>query len=96
MKRNASRTQGYQPRHADQQAHSRRWRGPRLDRDPTLRAKAKRGRRGRKRGSPASFIQHRRPLADRHAGLTGERRQLPGPLVVGDDVEGERVDQIQD
>ena len=29
--------QGYQPRYADQQARARRWRGPRLDRDPTLR-----------------------------------------------------------
>ena len=38
LRRNASRTQGYQPRYADQQAHARRWRGSRLDRDPTLRA----------------------------------------------------------
>ena len=26
-----------QPRYADQLAHARRWRGPRLDRDPALR-----------------------------------------------------------
>ncbi|MCY4110534.1 MAG: helix-turn-helix domain-containing protein, partial [Chloroflexi bacterium] len=34
LKRNASRTQGYQPRYADQQAHARRWRGPRPAPDP--------------------------------------------------------------
>ena len=38
LKRNGSRTQGYQPHYADQQARARRWRGPRLDRDPALRA----------------------------------------------------------
>ena len=37
MKRNGSRTQGYQPRYADQQAHARRWRGSRLERDEVLR-----------------------------------------------------------
>ena len=132
LTRNASRTQGYQPRYADQQAHARRWRGSRLDRDPTLRAqvlprlqqgwspeqvagrlardagrpvishesiyrfidaqirrtnvgawrhflpraKYRRGRRGRKGGSPVSFIQHRRPLADRPASAAD--RQSPG------------------
>ena len=30
LKRNGSRTQGYQPRYADQQAHARRWRGSKL------------------------------------------------------------------
>ena len=39
LKRNGSRTLGYQPRSADQQAWARRWRGPRLDRDPALRAR---------------------------------------------------------
>ena len=132
LKRNGSRTQGYQPRYADQQARARRWRGPRLDRDPTLRrqvltrlqqgwspeqvagrlareagrpvishesiyrfidaqirrtknyawrhylprAKFKRGRRGRKGGSSASFIAHRRPLLDRPA--IAADRQTPG------------------
>ena len=131
LTRNASRTQGYQPRYADQQARARRWRGPRLDRDPTLRAqvlprlqqgwspqqvagrlareaghpvishesiyrfidaqirrtndgawrhslpraKYTRGRR-RKRSSPVTFIQHRRPLADRPAAAAD--RQTPG------------------
>ena len=37
LKRNGSRTQGYQPRYADQQAHARRWRGSRLERDEGLR-----------------------------------------------------------
>ena len=130
--RNGSRTQGYQPRYADQQARARRWAGSRLDRDPRLRsqvlarlaqgcspeqvagrlareagrplishesiyrfiyaqirrtndgawrhylprAKAKRGWRGRRGGSPASFIQHRRPLADRPAAAAD--RHTPG------------------
>ena len=39
LKRNGSRTQGYQPRYADQQAHARRWRGSRLERDEGLRDK---------------------------------------------------------
>ena len=39
LKRNGSRTQGYQPRYADQQAHARRWRGSRLERDDGLREK---------------------------------------------------------
>ena len=39
MKRNGSRTQGYQPVYADQQAHARRWRGSRLERDGPLREK---------------------------------------------------------
>ena len=37
LKRNGSRTQGYQPRYAEQQARARRWTGARLARDPTLR-----------------------------------------------------------
>ena len=39
LKRNGSRTQGYQPRYADQQAHARRWRGSKLERDEVLRYK---------------------------------------------------------
>ena len=39
LKRNGSKTQGYQPRYADQQAHARRWRGSRLERDEALRDK---------------------------------------------------------
>ena len=35
--RNRSRQQGYRPRYAQEQAHARRWRGARLDRDTTLR-----------------------------------------------------------
>ncbi len=132
MKRNGSRTQGYQPVYADQQAHARRWRGSRLERDGPLRekvlsrlgqgwspeqvagrlaldegrqvishesiyrfiysqmarkkdyswrhylprAKSKRGFRGRKGGSPASFIAHRRPLAERPQ--AADDRQTPG------------------
>ena len=132
MKRNVSRTLGYQPRYADQQAHARRWRGSRLERDGPLRekvlsrlgqgwspeqvagrlaldegrqvlshesiyrfiysqmarkkdyswrhylprAKSKRGFRGRKGGSPASFIAHRRPLAERPQ--AADDRQTPG------------------
>ena len=37
MKRNRSRTQGYQHRYAEQQARARRWRGARLTRDAALR-----------------------------------------------------------
>ena len=37
LKRNGSRTRGYQPRYADQQAHARRWSGSRLERDKSLR-----------------------------------------------------------
>ena len=37
LKRNGSRTLGYQPRYANQQAHARRWRGSRLERDGPLR-----------------------------------------------------------
>ncbi|MCY4625497.1 MAG: IS30 family transposase [Chloroflexi bacterium] len=37
LKRNGSRTQGYQPVYADQQAHARRWRGSKLERDSALR-----------------------------------------------------------
>ena len=121
LRRNGSKTQGYQPNYAHQQARARRWCGSRLERDHHLReqvllrlkqgwspeqvagrlaleagrrvishetiyrfiyaqmarkkdyswrhylprAKSKRGWRGRKGGSPASFIQLRRPLAER-------------------------------
>ena len=121
LNRNGSRTQGYRPSYAQQQARARRWRGARLERDDALRdlvlsrlkpgwspeqvagrlaletgakvishesiyrciyvqlarkkdytwrhylprAKSKRGWRGRRGGSPASFIQLRRPLAER-------------------------------
>ena len=37
LKRNGSSTQGYQPVYANQQAHARRWRGSRLERDSDLR-----------------------------------------------------------
>jgi len=132
LKRNRSRTQGYQPVYAHQQTRARRWAGSRLDRDSALRdhvlvrlqagwspeqvagrlrheagrcilsyetiyrfvyaqiartndfswrhylprAKAKRGWRGRKGGSPASFIALRRPLAERPP--TAQDRQSPG------------------
>ena len=36
LKRNGSRTQGYQPGYADQQAHARRWRGSKLERNDSL------------------------------------------------------------
>ena len=121
LRRNGSKTQGYQPSYAHQQARARRWCGSRLERDHHLReqvlfrlkqgwspeqvagrlaleagrrvishetiyrfiyaqlarkkdyswrhylprAKSKRGWRGRKGGSSASFIQSRRPLAER-------------------------------
>ena len=121
LKRNGSRTLGYQPRYANQQAHARRWRGSRLERHGPLReqvlaglgagwspaqvagrlaldegrriishesiyrfiyaqmarkkdyswrhylprAKAKRGFRGRRGGSPATHIAHRVPLSQR-------------------------------
>ncbi len=80
LKRNAARTQGYQPRYADQQARARRWQGSKLDRDPTLRATVLErlrqgwssqqvaGRRCYKNRSPASFIALRRPLAERPPG----------------------------
>ena len=132
LKRNGSQSRGYQPVYADQQAHARRWRGSRLERDAGLRdrvlarlqqgwspeqvagrfaleegrkvvshetiyrfiyaqlarkkdyswrhylprAKSKRGWRGRKGGSPASFIAHRRPLAERPQEAAD--RQTPG------------------
>ena len=132
LMRNGSRTQGYQPRYADQHAHARRWRGSRLDRDAGLRrqvlaclkrgwspeqvagrlamesgrpvishesiyrfiyaqiarkkdyswrhylprGKSKRGWRGRKGGSSASFIAHRVPLA--HRPQEAASRQTPG------------------
>ena len=121
LKRNDSRTLGYQPSYANQQAHARRWRGSRLERDGPLReqvlaglgagwspaqvagrlaldegrliishesiyrfiyaqmarkkdyswrhylprAKAKRGFRGRRDGSPVTHIAHRVPLSQR-------------------------------
>ena len=37
LKRNGSRTRGYLPAYADQQAHARRWIGSRLERDAVLR-----------------------------------------------------------
>ena len=37
LKRNSSKTQGYAPGYAQQQARARRWRGSKLDRDPALR-----------------------------------------------------------
>ena len=121
LKRNGSKTQGYQPSYAQQQARARRWQGSRLERNHLLRdqvlhrlgqgwspqqvagrlaleaggtvishesiyrfiysqirrtknygwrhylprAKSKRGRRGRKGGSPASLIAQRRPISQR-------------------------------
>ena len=132
MKRNGSRTQGYRPVYADQQAHARRWRGSRLGRDDNLRlrvlsglqqgwspgqvagrfawedgrrvishetiyrfiyaqidrkkdyswrhylprAKSKRGNRGRRGGSPASFIAKRRPITQRPQ--SADDRRTPG------------------
>jgi IS30 family transposase len=38
LKRNASKTKGYEPSYAWQQAKSRRWRGSRLERQPALRS----------------------------------------------------------
>ena len=37
LSRNSSRTKGYEPGYAQQQARARRWRGSKLDRDPALR-----------------------------------------------------------
>ena len=37
LKRNGSRTEGYQPVYANQASHARRWRGSKLDRDSALR-----------------------------------------------------------
>ena len=132
LKRNGSRTLGYQPRYADQQAHARRWSGSWLERDRSLRervlwrlkqgwspeqvagrlamesgkrvishesiyrfiygqmarkkdygwrhylprAKSKRGWRGRKGGSPASFMAMRRPIAERPQSAAD--RRTPG------------------
>ncbi len=132
LKRNGSRTQGYQARYADQQAHARRWRGSRLARDSILReqvfsrlkqgwspeqvsgrlalesgkrvishesiyrfiygqmarkkdyswrhylarGKSKRGFRGRRGGSPASFMAKRRPITERPQ--VAEDRSTPG------------------
>ena len=132
LKRNGSRTLGYQARYADQQAHARRWQGSRLERDRGLReqvlcrlkqgwspeqvagrlamesgkrvishesiyrfiygqmarkkdygwrhylprAKSKRGWRGRKGGSPASFMAMRRPIAERPQSAAD--RRTPG------------------
>ena len=130
--RNSSRTRGYQPSYAQQQARARRWSGSRLERDASLRqqvlagltqawspeqvagrlalaagrqvishesiyrfiyaqlarkkeyswrrylprAKFKRGYRGRRGGSPASFIAQRRPLSQRP--LDAADRRSPG------------------
>ena len=132
LKRNRSKSTGYQPGYAHQQARARRWSGSRLDRDSHLRtlvlsrlqqgwspqqvagrlareagqplishesiyrfiyaqlarkkdyswrhylprAKAKRGWRGRRDGSPASFITLRRPLAERPP--QAQDRRTPG------------------
>ena len=132
LRRNGSRTQGYLPVYANQQAHARRWRGSKLDRDAALRekvlarlkagcspeqvvgrmaketgkkvishesiyrfvyaqiarkkdyswrhylprAKSKRGFRGRRGGSPASFIPMRRPLSERPQSAAD--RRTPG------------------
>ena len=132
LKRNGSRTRGYEPRYADQQAHARRWSGSRLERDRGLReqvlcrlkqgwspeqvagrlamesgkrvishesiyrfiygqmarkknygwrhylprAKSKRGWRGRKGVSPASFMAMRRPIAERPQSAAD--RRTPG------------------
>ena len=132
LKRNGSRTKGYEPVYANQQTRARRWSGSRLERDADLRdgvlsrlkqgwspeqvagrmalesgkkvishesiyrfiyaqiartndyswrrylprAKSKRGWRGRKGGSPASFIPFRRPLSERPQGASD--RRTPG------------------
>ena len=132
LKRNGSRTKGYEPSYAQQQARARRWNGCRLERDQGLReavlsrlaqgwspeqvagrlareavhrvishesiyrfiytqirrnkayswrhylprAKSKRGYRGRRGGSPASFIKLRRPLSQRPQEVV--HRQSPG------------------
>ena len=132
LKRNGAQTGAYKPIYADQQAHARRWRGSRLERDATLRARVlahlaqgwspeqvagrlgveagrgvlshesiyrfiyrqlartkdyrwrhylprarwKRGWRGRKGGSPASFMALRRPLAERPQSAAD--RRTPG------------------
>ena len=132
LKRNGSKSQGYQPSYAQQQARARRWQGSRLERNPLLReqvlrrlargwspqqvagrlaleagrtvishesiyrflyaqirrtknyewrhylpgAKSKRGWRGRKGGSPASFIAQRRPISQRPR--EADSRRTPG------------------
>ena len=132
LTRNGSRTGGYKPVYAGQQAHAGRWRGSQMERDDTLRAqvlsrlargwspgqvagrlrleagrvvishetiyrfiygqlartkdygwrhylpraKSKRGWRGRKGGSPASFMAMRRPIAERPE--SGADRRTPG------------------
>ena len=132
LKRNGSRTGGYKPVYAHQQARARRWRGSRMERDDALRArvlsclqqgwspeqvagrlkldagrvvishesiyrfiygqfartqdygwrhylpraKSKRGWRGRRGGSPASFIAKRRPIAERPKSAAD--RRTPG------------------
>ena len=134
LMRNSSRTRGYQPSYAQQQARARRWSGSRLERDASLRqqvlagltqawspeqvagrlalaagrqvishesiyrfiyaqlarkkeyswrrylprAKFKRGYRGRRGGSPASFIALRRPLSQRPG-----RRRAPESRPLG-------------
>ncbi len=132
LNRNGSRTQGYQPSYAQQQARARRWSGSKLERDPFLRhqvlaglkrgwspqqiagrlaresgqtvichetiyrfiyaqlarkkdyawrhylprAKSKRGWRGRKGGSSATFIPWRQPLTQRPQAAAD--RRTPG------------------
>ena len=132
LKRNGSRTGGYKPSYADQQARARRWHGSRMERDDTLRervlshlaqgwspeqvagrlkleadrvvishesiyrfiygqlartqdygwrhylprGKSKRGWRGRRGGSPASFMAKRRPIAERSQSAAD--RRTPG------------------
>ena len=132
LKRNGSRTKGYEPSYAQQQARARRWSGCWLERDQGLReavlsrlaqgwspeqvagrlsreagrrvishesiyrfiyaqirrtnagswrhylprAKSKRGYRGRRGGSPASFIKLRCPVMERSVGAAD--RQTPG------------------
>ena len=130
LRRNGSRTGGYRPVYAHEQARARRWSGARLERDDELRAcvlerlswgwspeqiaghlaeaagrtvisyesiyrfiyaqaarhknhawrrylpraKWKRGRRRRKGSSSASFIAHRRPVAERPAAAADRQR----------------------
>ena len=132
LKRNGSRNQGYQPVYANQQAHARRWRGSKLERDAALReqvlarlkqgcspeqvagrmareagqkvishetiyrfvyaqmarkkdyswrrylprSKWKRGWRGRRGGSPASFMAKRLPITERPESAAD--RRTPG------------------
>ncbi len=87
VKRNGSRTQGYHPVYANQQAHAHetiyRFIYAQLARKKEYpwrhflpRAKSKRGNRGRRGGSPASFIAMRRPLDERPQSAAD--RRTPG------------------